>query len=163
MFETLQSSAGQIQTFTALKCRRNSRYSDCFAQNLCRKWLPNVAFECALMPMRDAFAAQSALIEVFMPDSGASTRMASSSGPLSRHVTVILPRSKPLAVRLGVRLRKLRQERGFTQQQLSDRLGIDRCYLSEIENGRRSISLHIIEVLADGFAISLSELFTHLE
>ena len=69
----------------------------------------------------------------------------------------------PLSVRLGLLVRKLRRDEGLTQQQLSDRLGIDRCYLSEIENGRRSITLHIVEVLADGFSLTLPELFMRLE
>ncbi len=69
----------------------------------------------------------------------------------------------PLATRFGKRFRLLRKQRGLTQQQLSERFGIDRCYISEIENGRRSITLHILEVIADGFKMSLPELLSHLD
>jgi DNA-binding XRE family transcriptional regulator len=63
----------------------------------------------------------------------------------------------------GRLLRVLRKQRGFTQQQLADRFGIDRCYISEVENGKRSISLNILEVIADGFKMSLPELFSQLD
>lgn len=35
----------------------------------------------------------------------------------------------------GVRLRALRRERGLTQRQLADQVGLDFTYLSKLENG----------------------------
>ncbi|MEU4199578.1 helix-turn-helix transcriptional regulator [Streptomyces sp. NPDC045470] len=41
------------------------------------------------------------------------------------------------AARFGVRLRTLRDERGWTQEELADRLGYSGTHISAIENGRR--------------------------
>ena len=37
--------------------------------------------------------------------------------------------------------------------------GIDRGHLSEVENGKKAVCLPLMEVLARGFQITLSELF----
>ena len=60
--------------------------------------------------------------------------------------------------RLGVRVRCSREERGLTQQSLADVIGIDRTYLSGIENGRRNVSFENLVRLARGLGIPLSEL-----
>lgn len=41
-------------------------------------------------------------------------------------------------------------------------LGIDRSYLSEIENGKKDPSLRILKTIADGFGIGLSRLLRGL-
>lgn len=48
----------------------------------------------------------------------------------------------------GRNVRKLRKERGWSQEQLAFEAGIKRAYLSEIENGQRNPSLDIVEKLA---------------
>ena len=60
--------------------------------------------------------------------------------------------------RLGVRVRSSREKRGLTQQSLADVIGIDRTYLSGIENGRRNVSFENLVRLARGLDIPLSEL-----
>jgi DNA-binding XRE family transcriptional regulator len=60
--------------------------------------------------------------------------------------------------RFGVRLRQLRQERSLTQLRMATEFGIDRTFISDVERGRKSISLPILEVMALGFKMSLSEL-----
>ncbi len=60
--------------------------------------------------------------------------------------------------RFGVRLRQLRRDRNLTQQRLAVDFGIDRTFISDVERGRKSISLPMLEVLALGFQLSLSEL-----
>jgi transcriptional regulator with XRE-family HTH domain len=67
-----------------------------------------------------------------------------------------------LQKRFGARVRKLRQERGWTQVDLAERLGVDRSYLAQIEGGQRNVSLAIIETIAAGFGLSLSKLFSRL-
>lgn len=46
----------------------------------------------------------------------------------------------------------------MTQLQVADHFGIDRSYISEVERGRKGISLPLLEVLALGFKVSLSDL-----
>ncbi len=60
--------------------------------------------------------------------------------------------------RFGVRLRELRRERNLTQLRMATEFGIDRTFISDVERGRKSISLPILEVMALGFKMSLSEL-----
>lgn len=60
--------------------------------------------------------------------------------------------------RFGRRLRELRHSRSLTQADMARKFGIDRSFISEIECGRKAISLPMIEVIALGLQISLSEL-----
>lgn len=60
--------------------------------------------------------------------------------------------------RFGVRLRQLRREHNLTQLRMAVDFGIDRTYISDVERGRKSISLPMLEVLALGFELTLSEL-----
>jgi DNA-binding XRE family transcriptional regulator len=61
--------------------------------------------------------------------------------------------------RFGRRLRELRQKNALTQSDMARKFGIDRSYISDVERGRTSISLPILEVIALGLRISLSDLF----
>ena len=64
--------------------------------------------------------------------------------------------------RFGVRLRQLRRERNLTQLRMAVDFGIDRSFISDVERGRKSISLPMLEVLALGLKMSLSELLKDL-
>jgi len=63
-----------------------------------------------------------------------------------------------VTTRFGDRLRQLRKSRNMTQLQMSIQFGIDRSYISNVEQGRKSISLPTLEVIALGFNMSLSDL-----
>lgn len=60
--------------------------------------------------------------------------------------------------RFGTRLRELRRERNLTQLRMATEFGIDRSFISDVERGRKSISLPMLEVIALGMKITLSEL-----
>lgn len=47
----------------------------------------------------------------------------------------------PLLRRVGHRVRKLRDEKGVSQEALADIVGVDRTYMSGIERGVRNMSL----------------------
>jgi transcriptional regulator with XRE-family HTH domain len=64
--------------------------------------------------------------------------------------------------RFGVRLRQLRRERNLTQLRMAVDFGIDRSFISDVERGRKSISLPMLEVIALGLKMSLSELLRDL-
>jgi len=66
--------------------------------------------------------------------------------------------STDIRVRLGNRVRSLRKERGLTQVELAEMLGVDRSYLSEIETGKKDPSLRVLKTIADGFRLTLSQL-----
>lgn len=56
---------------------------------------------------------------------------------------------------VGSRVRRLRQERGLTQEQLAKWLRINRSYLSQIENGHAgNVGSDMVANLARGFRTS---------
>jgi transcriptional regulator with XRE-family HTH domain len=63
-----------------------------------------------------------------------------------------------ILVRLGRRLRELRNKRGWTQAYLAEISGLERSHISELENGRREAGLKALEMLATSFDLSVSEL-----
>jgi len=67
-----------------------------------------------------------------------------------------------LLTRLGDRIRKLRKACGWTQAEMAERIGIDRSFLADVERGKRNISILNLELIAKGFRISLSQLFSRL-
>jgi len=67
--------------------------------------------------------------------------------------------STDIRVHLGNRVRALRKKNGWTQVELAELLGIDRSYLSEIEAGKKDPGLRILKAIADGFELTLSQLF----
>jgi transcriptional regulator with XRE-family HTH domain len=67
-----------------------------------------------------------------------------------------------LRERFGQRILELRLERDWTQEDLSDKAGVGRVFISQIENGHKDVCLGVIETLADSFEVSISELFRNL-
>lgn len=59
----------------------------------------------------------------------------------------------------GARVRELRAKTGLSQEKFALEIGMDRTYLASVEAGRRNLSLKNIKKLADGFNVTLSELF----
>jgi len=65
---------------------------------------------------------------------------------------------EPVQVRFGKRLRAVRKKHGLSQVEMAHRLGIDRGNISEIETAKVCPGLPMIETLADGFKMTISEL-----
>ena len=59
----------------------------------------------------------------------------------------------------GERVKDLRKNIGLSQEKFALKINMDRTYLASVEAGNRNISLRNIEKIADGFGISISELF----
>jgi len=60
---------------------------------------------------------------------------------------------------IGQRLYELRAAKGFSQGDVEKRTGLLRCYISRVENGHTIPSLEMLEELAAGLEIKLSQLF----
>ncbi len=60
--------------------------------------------------------------------------------------------------RFGARIKALRLEKGWTQEDLAEKAGVGRVFISQMENGHKDVCLGVIEALADSFKISISEL-----
>ncbi len=67
-----------------------------------------------------------------------------------------------VSARFGLRLRELRRERNLTQVRMAVAFGIDRTFISDMERGRKAASLPILQVLALGLKVSLSDLLKDL-
>lgn len=71
--------------------------------------------------------------------------------------------SMSLQCNIGKAIRALRAQKGVSQEKLALETGIGRRYMSDIENGRRNVSLEIIEKLAEFFEISSSDFIKIIE
>lgn len=65
--------------------------------------------------------------------------------------------------KFGQAVATLRKEKGYSQERFAFEAGIARKYMSDIENGKRNVSLDVISRIADKLEIPLSELFTKVE
>src|SRR5262249_4151464 len=62
-------------------------------------------------------------------------------------------------MRIGARIRQVREQRRLTQQDVESRSGVMKCHLSLIENGRKVPALETVERIAKALGISLCWLF----
>jgi transcriptional regulator with XRE-family HTH domain len=60
----------------------------------------------------------------------------------------------------GERVRALRKQKGFSQEEFSFECNLDRTYVSQVEQGRRNISLQNIKAMADALGVGIAALFT---
>ena len=58
----------------------------------------------------------------------------------------------------GHRLRELRHERGLSQEALGQAAGLDRTYVSQVEAGRRNVTLITIHKLATALGVEPRDL-----
>lgn len=63
-----------------------------------------------------------------------------------------------IAARYRSHLRRLRQKQGLSQTTLASIMGTTSAYISDLEAGRRSPSLALIELTARAFDVDVSEL-----
>lgn len=60
--------------------------------------------------------------------------------------------------RLGRNLRRLREEKGWSQEAYAEEAGIHRTYVSDIERGARNPTILVLEKLAAPLGITASRL-----
>ena len=60
--------------------------------------------------------------------------------------------------RLAQNLRRLRTEKGWSQEEYADRAGIHRTYISDIERGAQNPTIMIVEKLAQALDVTAAEL-----
>jgi len=60
---------------------------------------------------------------------------------------------------LAKKLRELRAERDWSQEDLAAASGLHRTYIGTIERSEQSITIDNIQKLADAFEVTISELF----
>jgi len=70
----------------------------------------------------------------------------------------VAPRS--VKSRFGTRLRQLRNERGYSQEELAERASLHRNYVGGVERGERNVALENIVKLAKALSVKPGDLFT---
>ncbi len=59
----------------------------------------------------------------------------------------------------GRRLRQFRTQQNLTQEALAKKIGLHPNYISDVENGRRNISLRLVAKLASGLGVNIKDFF----
>jgi transcriptional regulator with XRE-family HTH domain len=65
--------------------------------------------------------------------------------------------------KLGQRIKELRKELDISQEALAYKADVDRTYVTDVENGRRNVSIEILERLIVALDVSITEFFNSKE
>ncbi|MGB1561760.1 MAG: helix-turn-helix domain-containing protein [Sinimarinibacterium flocculans] len=65
----------------------------------------------------------------------------------------------PALVALGKRIRELRQERGYSQEDFANEIGLDRSYYGGIERGERNVAALNLILIAKKLKAEVGDLF----
>lgn len=68
-----------------------------------------------------------------------------------------------IKLKVGQRIRELRKNLSFSQELLALKADVDRTYVTDIEAGRRNVSLEILERLLKALQVPFSEFFNSKE
>ena len=68
-----------------------------------------------------------------------------------------------IRVAYGKAVRAIRQNKKISQEELGDLCGLHRTYISDIELGKRNVSLENIDKIAHALQVKKSELFIEVE
>lgn len=69
-----------------------------------------------------------------------------------------LRRSRSARLVFATNLRRLREQRGLSQEKLGELADLHRTYIGSVERGERNISIDNMEHLADALGVQLREL-----
>jgi transcriptional regulator with XRE-family HTH domain len=64
---------------------------------------------------------------------------------------------------LGAELRKARQAAGLTQERLAFAAGLDRAYISQLENDHKSPTVDVLYLICDALGIAASDILAQVE
>lgn len=68
-----------------------------------------------------------------------------------------------IKLKIGQRIKELRETAIMSQKDLSYAADLDRSYIASVENGQRNISIVNIEKIATALGVSLKEFFNNVE
>ncbi|HLP64191.1 helix-turn-helix transcriptional regulator [Flavobacterium sp.] len=61
--------------------------------------------------------------------------------------------------KFGQKVKQLREEKGFSIEKLANISNVDRNYISDIEKGKRNVSIEVIEKITTGLETDLATFF----
>ena len=64
--------------------------------------------------------------------------------------------------KFGDKIKALRDQKGITQEDLAEKIEVDRSYMGFVERGERNPTLDVLGRIAKAFGISLSKLFENV-
>lgn len=64
-----------------------------------------------------------------------------------------------IKITFGLKIKELRKQKKYSQEQLAILASINKSYISKIETGKTEVSLDIINKLAMAFEIEINQLF----
>lgn len=64
-----------------------------------------------------------------------------------------------IRMKIGLRVKELRAERGISQERFAYDIGMARTYFAEVETGKRNVSAINLEKIACGLNVSLKQFF----
>lgn len=68
-----------------------------------------------------------------------------------------------ILIKIGNTIREERLITGLSQEKFALKIGMDRTYFSDVENGKRNISILNLEKIIAGLDIKISDFFTKVE
>jgi DNA-binding XRE family transcriptional regulator len=63
---------------------------------------------------------------------------------------------------VGNRIKAIRQAKGVTQDQLAELTGLNRAHLYRLENGKQSMTLRTLKIIADTLGVRVRDLVGNL-
>jgi len=68
-----------------------------------------------------------------------------------------------IKLKVGQRIKELRKNLKLSQEALANNAEVDRTYMTDVENGRRNISVEVLERIIMALKVSYSEFFNSRE
>ena len=64
-----------------------------------------------------------------------------------------------IKLKVGGRIKELRKQLSLSQEALALKAEVDRTYVTDVENGRRNVSIELLEKLIASLEVSFSDFF----
>jgi transcriptional regulator with XRE-family HTH domain len=65
-------------------------------------------------------------------------------------------------IQFGLKVKQLRISKGYSQEKLAELADLDRTYIPGIENGKRNVSIVVMQKIASAFKITMAELLSDI-
>ena len=68
-----------------------------------------------------------------------------------------------IKLKVGQRIKELRLQLGLSQEALANKANVDRTYMTDVENGRRNISVEVLARIVYALDTNYSEFFNSMD
>lgn len=65
-----------------------------------------------------------------------------------------------IKLKVGLRIKELRTQKNITQEGLAWKAEVNRTFMNQVENGRKSVSVTVLEKIVDALGVSFQDFFT---